>query len=83
MHKKYNILKGEYEMTTLKHQYEALVPGKSLDIPESIKVINSKLHDCYILQSYIILKIECEKKNIEHVAHITSIPISMYVIKTI
>ncbi len=29
---------GEYEMTTLKHQYEALVPGKSLDIPESIKV---------------------------------------------
>ena len=41
MHKKYNILKGEYEMTTLKHQYEALVPGKSLDIPESIKVILS------------------------------------------
>ena len=26
-------------MTTLKHQYEGLVPGKSLDIPESIKVM--------------------------------------------
>ena len=29
---------GEYEMSSLKHQYEGLVPGKTLDIPELIKV---------------------------------------------
>eukprot|EP00088_Acartia_fossae_P039544 TRINITY_DN4116_c0_g1_i5.p1 TRINITY_DN4116_c0_g1~~TRINITY_DN4116_c0_g1_i5.p1 ORF type:complete len:504 (-),score=121.45 TRINITY_DN4116_c0_g1_i5:512-2023(-) len=33
----------EYEMTTLKHQYEAIVPGKSLDIPESIKISSGSL----------------------------------------
>jgi len=33
----------EYEMTTLKHQYEGLVPGKSLDIPESIKISSGSL----------------------------------------
>jgi len=35
---------GEYEMSSLKHQYEGLVPGKTLDIPELIKVgVFSKL----------------------------------------
>ena len=29
---------GEYELTSLKHQYEGMVPGKTLEIPENIKV---------------------------------------------
>jgi hypothetical protein len=29
---------GEFELTSLKHQYEGLVPGKSLEMPEKLKV---------------------------------------------
>ena len=31
-------LTGEFELTSLKHQYEGLVPGKSLEMPEKLKV---------------------------------------------
>jgi len=33
----------EYEMTSLKHQYEGMVSGKTLDIPPSIKISSGSL----------------------------------------
>ncbi len=46
---------GEFELTSLKHQYEGLVPGKSLEMPEKLKVgrVRDKIErlltpvDCY------------------------------------
>merc|ERR1712168_1071998 len=33
----------EYEMSSLKHQYEGMVVGKTLDIPQSIKTSSGSL----------------------------------------
>jgi len=35
----------EFDLTSLKHQYEALKPGKSLEIPEKIRVSTSTIAD--------------------------------------
>jgi len=58
----------EYEMTTLKHQYEALVPGKSLDIPESIKISSSSLVEGAALAANSADK----KKNLSDVIDVSS-----------
>jgi hypothetical protein len=36
---------GEFELTSLKHQYEGLVPGKSLEMPEKLKVGQAQFRD--------------------------------------
>jgi len=58
----------EYEMTTLKHQYEALVPGKSLDIPESIKISSGSLVEGAALAANSADK----KKNLSDVIDVSS-----------
>lgn len=35
----------EFELTSLKHQYEGLVPGKSLEMPEKLKVSTTSIVD--------------------------------------
>lgn len=35
----------EYELTSLKHQYEGMVPGKTLEIPENIKTTAGSLSE--------------------------------------
>ena len=36
---------SEFELTSLKHQYEALVPGKSLSLPQELLISNTSLAD--------------------------------------
>ena len=34
---------AEFELSSLKHQYEALVPGKSLSLPQQLLTSNTRL----------------------------------------
>merc|ERR1712002_899517 len=36
---------SEFELTSLSHQYEALVPGKSLSLPQELLISNTSLAD--------------------------------------
>jgi hypothetical protein len=43
---------GEFELTSLKHQYEGLVPGKSLEMPEKLKVGQAQYRDKRLRKNY-------------------------------
>ena len=34
---------SEFELSSLQHQYEALVPGKSLSLPQQLMTSNTRL----------------------------------------
>ena len=53
---------SEFELSSLQHQYEALVPGKSLSLPQQLTTSTTSLGKIIIYADQIKVLYGCEKK---------------------